>query len=390
MKHNRLIFILVLFVACLQQFAADIYAPSVPAIAKAMSAPMHMVQYTMAIFMFGVGLSTLFYGIASEGFGRKKPLIVGLLVMLAGSVVCVFAQNVETLLVGRFIQGCGCGATAGLWRTIFRDQWQGDEMARMASYFTMAITLVLPIAPVIGGYLQELIGWQASFGFLAVYVILLLIVVMLFYTETSQHHHLERLKPKFIWQAIKEVLTHREFLGYIGISFLCFGGLFSWFIAGPVIIIHVLKYTPAEFGWMTLIATAIAMLFGGKVNAKYVKAKGAKAMMKIGFAFMLLSGLIALVSYFIVGNNVYAIMTAVTLFYFSGSLVWPNAFANAMTPFGKIAGFAGPIYSAMQISGAAVIGAIVAYLPSDTVLPVAIVFIVVPMLAWLLLRFVVE
>lgn len=55
--------------------------------AAAFRLPVELTQWSMAVYMWGVSFSQLVYGPLSEGFGRKKPLIAGLAIMLGGSVL---------------------------------------------------------------------------------------------------------------------------------------------------------------------------------------------------------------------------------------------------------------------------------------------------------------
>ena len=68
--------------------------------------------------------------------------------------------------------------------------------------------------------------------------------------------------------------------------------------------------------------------------------------------------------------------------YFGVTFVWPSAFSSAITPFGKVAGYAGALYSSIQIAGAAVIGGLIAHIPETNQTPLALVFIISPLLAW--------
>ena len=105
-------------------------------------------------------------------------------------------------------------------------------------------------------------------------------------------------------------------------------------------------------------------------------------MMRLGFTIMITSGIMIFVSYYLIGVTLMAILPAIILFYFGSTFIWPNAFATAFTPYGKIAGYAGSLYGFMQIGGAAVIGVIISYLPANQ-LSLAIVILVTSILAWL-------
>ena len=179
MNSNKLLFFVIILAACLTQFAADIYAPSLPAIATNLNTSLDLTQWSMAIYMWGVALTLLIYGPLSDGVGRKGPIVVGLSIMIIGSIICMLAPNIEFLIIGRFIQGCGAGACAGLWRSVFRDVFTGEQLAKYGSYFTIFVMFIVPAAPALGGYLQQLFGWRASFVFMSFYAVFALLSIIL-------------------------------------------------------------------------------------------------------------------------------------------------------------------------------------------------------------------
>lgn len=195
MNHTpRLVFINVLLIACLTGVATDIYAPSLAAIASVMHVPVGQAQFSLTIFMIGLALSQLIYGPISEGIGRRIPLIIGLLIFIGGSLVSILATRIEFLVFGRLVQGFGAGACSSLWRSIFRDVYRGDDLAKYGAWLSVIITIFVPAVPVLGGYFQHYIGWQASFGFLIFYSLMVLLLIVYVFKETSQHHHPQRLK----------------------------------------------------------------------------------------------------------------------------------------------------------------------------------------------------
>jgi DHA1 family bicyclomycin/chloramphenicol resistance-like MFS transporter/DHA1 family 2-module integral membrane pump EmrD-like MFS transporter len=382
MKSQNILFLVIILAVCLTQFASDIYAPSVPAIADSFATSIHYVQWSMAIYMMGVAVTQLIYGPLSEGVGRKTPLIIGLLIMSGGSFICMMASSVEMLITGRLIQGCGAGACAALWRSIFRDVFKGEDLARYGSYLVVFIMFIVPAAPALGGWLQEVFGWRASFVFMSFYSLVALAAIMGGFQETSQHHHSERLRLSYLKKTFMELLSNRLFMGVTVCTFLSYGAFFSWFVVGPVLLIEQLHMSPLDFGWITLIGGGSSYALAGWLNGRYVKHFGMKTMMRFGFSMMLLAGLLMLMGNSIFGLEFYAIILPALLFYFGSTFIWPNAFATAFTPFGHIAGYTGALYGFMQICGAAVVGGIVSYLPTMNQLPLALVLLGASAGAW--------
>ena len=253
MNSRIFLFVIVVLIACLSQFASDIYAPSLSVISTQLHASLNQVQWSMAIYMFGVALSLLFYGPISEGLGRKWTLAIGLCIVVIGSIMAYFAPSVGVLILSRFVQGVGAGSCTGLVRAIFRDVFSGDELAKYGSYLMISIVFVVPAAPAIGAYFQHFLGWRSIFVFMMCYALIVLAVLIGFFRETSQHHQLDRLKPSFIMKSYGQVLSSRVFIGMTACSFLTYGAFFAWFTASPILLIHNLHMTPVTYGWINCI-----------------------------------------------------------------------------------------------------------------------------------------
>lgn len=384
MKKHAFLFTVIVLAACLTQFASDIYTPSLPGIAASLQADIDWVQWSLSIYMIGVALSQLVYGPISEGVGRKKPILFGLSILFLGSLICAFSQNIILLIVGRLIQGCGAGAVAALWRSIFRDIFQGEELAKYTSYLVIFIMFIVPAAPALGGYFEHYFGWQASFFFMLGYTTVALGAIGWGLKETNIHLHRERLKLSYIFPTYLSLLKSPLFMGITACTFLTYGAFFSWFVAGPVLLIQNAGLTPVEFGWMTLIGGGSAYVLSGWLNGRLVGRFGMNVMMRLGWAICICSGLFMLLTFLIHGVEAWSIITSIIVFYFGSTFIWPNAFSIAFTPFGKIAGYAGALYGSMQIGGAAAIGSFVSFLPDENQLPLALVFTLAPALSWAL------
>ncbi len=382
MTNKRKLFLIIILIGCLAAVSSDIYAPALPSIADSLGAHVNFAQWSMVIFMLGMAISQLVYGPLSEGIGRRRPLLIGMSIMMLGTIVCFFAPNITVLILGRLLQGLGAGASATLWRSIFRDTYEGAELAKYGSYLAIFITFIIPAAPTLGGYLDQYFGWRSIFIFILIYTCAAIITVFFAYKETSKHHHLDRLKPRFITKTFACMLSSRVFMGYTLCAFLSFGAFFSWFTAGPVLLIKYVGISPVEFGWLTFIGGGAMTFLAGLTNGKLVSKLGIPFMLRSGFTIMFIAGCLMLILYFTLGVTTASVITPVFIFYFGVMLVFPNTFASAFAPFGKIAGYAGALYGFIQTSGAFVIGGLVSHLPDTNQLPLAFIFMIAPIIAW--------
>src|SRR5690606_14662444 len=126
---------------------------------------------------------------------------------------------------------------------------------------------------------------------------------------------------------------------------------------------------------------SIAMTLAGLVNARLVPKNGGPFMLRLGRNLMMGAGLLLISLYILFGLNIFAILLPMFIFLFGGTLIWPNAFAGAFAPFGKIAGYAGALYSFMQLGGGAVLGWLSSFLATTSPIPLAIVFLITACLA---------
>lgn len=383
MKKSISSLLVIVTISCFASFSSDIYAPSVPAIAHYFAVNVSMVQWSLSLYLIGLAGSHLFYGPLSEHYGRKRLLLLGLAIACVGGLMTVCAANIEGLLLGRFIQGCGAGACATLWRAIFRDLYAGEELARYSSYLVVFVIVIVPGAPLLGGYLEQAFGWRASFLVMLGYVILALLAITCFFTESKTADQRQPASLAVVRQSFGELLRSRLFVGITLCTFLCYGAFFAWFSVGPVLLIEHLHLTPATFGWVSAIGGVASYGLSALLNARFVGRFGVARMMRAGFVLMLIASVSMLLLWQLLGPGLWPICLPIFLFYFGANFIWPNAFASAFSPFGHIAGYAASLYGFMQLGGGAVISGVLGLLPKDSAIPLAATMLVCVSLAWL-------
>lgn len=288
MKQLKSIFFILVLTATLGQFFSDLYLPSIPAISKALATTPELTQLTVSLYLLGYGVSSLIHGPISDTFGRKKPLLLGLILCLIGSFICMLSTNIFILILGRLIQGIGGGAGMTITSAIIRDCCEEKMMARFGSYLTMANMVVIMAAPIIGGYLQIFFGWNTSFLFLLVYSLVILVLV-LFIPETKDEKHRIRLELKLYLSCIFELFKSKRFIGYAICLFASYAGILAWLTCGPTLMQNYLFLTPSEFGWMCFMC-GVSYTFGAFLNSKFVMSKGIEKMFGTGIWLMLIGG----------------------------------------------------------------------------------------------------
>ena len=137
-----------------------IFVPALPAAAKDLHATPAALELTISLYILGLAVGQLVYGPASDRFGRRPTLLVGLSLFTIASVAGLFAPDTNTLILARFFQAVGGCAGLVLARAIIRDTSQSHEAARRLALTNLLVTAGPAVAPLIGGALSSLWGWR--------------------------------------------------------------------------------------------------------------------------------------------------------------------------------------------------------------------------------------
>jgi len=156
--------------------AVHMYIPIMPTIQQVFGVSTTLTTLTFSMVFFVMAFGTLLYGQASDRFGRKPVLMIGLGLFVAGSGLCAIAWNFEALIAGRLLQALGAGCGVVLARAIARDVYGPEKLAQVIAYITTAYVLGPTLAPPIGGAVSDFFGWNAVF-LLAAGVSLLVILL---------------------------------------------------------------------------------------------------------------------------------------------------------------------------------------------------------------------
>ena len=285
MKNLSLIIIL----ACLSMlgaFSTDTYLPSFPSIADEFRIGLDVVQQTLTVYLLAMAVMTLFHGTLSDAMGRRPVILIGLVFYVAASVGALFANSFSFLLFCRLVQGMFAGVGMAVGRAMIRDRFSGPEAQTVMSYTTVVFGLAPVVAPILGGWLQVVLGWRSVFGFLAVFGFLLLWACTWKLPESLPPARRSPLHLRATLKNYVMMATDRRFLFQSLAIALAASALFIYISAAPVFVLKILKLSETSFAWL-FVPMITGIMLGSLAAGRVAHFWRPERTIRLGFAIMI-------------------------------------------------------------------------------------------------------
>ena len=367
--RERLFLALLLgLVVGLDPLSIDIALPAAQKMASDLDTDLASIQLSLSLFVFGMAAGQLFYGPMSDRFGRRPVMLFALLLYTAASAALAIAPGIEMLVAARLVQGLAAAATQVLSRAIVRDRLDREAASRVLSHVFLVLGITPIVAPVIGAWLTESVGWRSVFAVMLAYSAAALLIHARWLPETNETPDRTALKPGRLLAAFSQVARNGLFWAYVGCGAAAFAALFAFLAGSPAAFIVHLGETPKSFGWFFALVM-VGNLIGYPIGARLVLRLGINRLLMCGTLGGLGSGL-AVAGLAVGGvDSPWAIVLPVFAYMFSFALILPPATAGALSPFPRVAGAASSLLGVTQLGCGALAGAIVAGLDDGSQMP---------------------
>ncbi len=363
--------LLVVILASLTAFAPlsiDMYLPSFPQIAADFGVQVAQVELSLATFFVGLAFGQMLYGTATDRFGRKLPLYVGLIIYCLASVLCMFAPNVETLIILRFFQALGACGGIVIARATVRDLFDHGESARVFSLLMLVMGVAPILAPLVGGYVALFFGWRAIFGVVSVISAISLAAVYRFLPETKEPNPNVRLSKSL--EIYMNVLKDKNFLGFTLAGGLAQAGMFAYITGSPFVFIELFGIPAERYGWI-FGANAVGMIAVSQINGRLVRdfnptqiLRGCLVVTAFFSLLLILAG--------VLGFGFWGVAIPIFLYIASLGMIFPNATAGALAEQNENAGAASALIGSLQYGMAAIASSLVSHFSNGTTLPLTV------------------
>ncbi|SEH42953.1 multidrug effflux MFS transporter [Selenomonas sp. KH1T6] len=250
--------------------STDMYLPSLPVMQADFGISASMVQLTLTMTMLGMALGQIFAGPVSDYYGRKKPLIIGMVAFTAATFGCVLAENIMAFLCFRFVMGFAGASGIVVAKAIARDVCEGPELTRFFALLMMVNGLAPIIAPVIGGQILLFTTWRGVFVTLVAIGLVLLLATLVYKETLSPEKRLAGIRASFA--KFPQLLKNRYFLGHCLLQCFVFGGFFAYLSGSSFVFQNIFQVSPQVYslifggiGGGLLVAGALPARLAGRV-----------------------------------------------------------------------------------------------------------------------------
>ncbi|CAM2940621.1 MULTISPECIES: multidrug effflux MFS transporter [Staphylococcus] len=250
-KRSPIFIIILGSLTAIGALSIDMFLPGLPDIRHDFQTTTSNAQLTLSMFMIGLAFGNLFAGPISDSTGRRKPLIIAMIIFTLASLAIVFVHNIWLMVALRFLQGVTGGAAAVISRAIASDMYSGNELTKFMALLMLVNGIAPVVAPTIGGIILNYSVWRMVFVILTIFGFVMVIGSLLKVPESLTVTNRESSSGlKTMFKNFKILLKTPRFVLPMLIQGMTFVLLFTYISASPFIIQKIYGMTAIQFSWM--------------------------------------------------------------------------------------------------------------------------------------------
>lgn len=362
-ERIRLIFALGALVA-LGPLTIDMYLPALPEIVDDLGTTEPLVQLTLTGTLLGLGLGQLVIGPFSDAVGRRRPLILGTILHVLTSVLCMLAWDITVLGILRVLQGVGAAAAAVVAMAAVRDLFEGRAAATMLSRLMLVMGAAPILAPSLGSAVLLAGSWRWVFGALAVLGAGLIVVAAFGLPETLPPERRRSGGVRQILSAYKAILGDAAFVVLTLVAGLAFGTIFAYVSGSSFVLQHEYGLNQQEFGLVFGLG-AIALIGATQLNPVLLRWLRPERIVFGGLAGTTAAGLVLTTLEVAHLGGLAGFLAPLFVMLAGLALVMPNTPALALSRHGEAAGTAAAVLGAIQFGLGSLLAPLVGLLGND-------------------------
>lgn len=351
----------------------DMYLPALPNLARDFHTSPTLAQLSLTFFLLGLSLGQLVAGPVSDVYGRRKPLIIGLIIYFIVSFLCVYSPSIWLLVVLRLFQGLAGSAGVVISRAIVRDLYSGSELTKFFALLALVNGLAPILAPVAGAQLLKVVSWQGLFYVLSVIGLLMFLVVVFGLPETLHKEKRSSGGIKYTFTTFRNLILDRSFIGYALAQGLVFASMFAYISGSPFVVQNIYGASPQEFSFIFAV-NAVGIMIASQTTGRLAGRIHESKLFVFGLCTSFIGALL-LLFLMILHASLYVIMVPLFFVVASVGITNTSGFSLAMQKQGKNAGSASALLGVLSLALGAIAAPFVGIGGEHSAIPMGIVIV---------------
>lgn len=354
--------------------SVDMYLPGFTDMASDLGTSASAVQLTLTAFLVGLAAGQLVIGPLSDRYGRRRPLLVAMVVCTVASAAAAASPNVELLIVCRFVQGFTGAAGLVIGRSTVTDISSGRAAVRAFSLLAAIGSFAPVIAPLLGGALMPAIGWRGVLWAIAAAAAVMTVGVVVLIRETLAPADRNAGGLAATGRVVRELAANRPYVSYLAISAFGFAGILAYVSASPFVLQNVFGLSSGQFS-LAFAGNSTGLIVASLINARLVsRVQPARILEVAQLGMLIVAGLLALTVLTGIAN-VATVLPMTFLFVMSIGFALSNAGALAMVSVARGTGTAAALLGAIQFGFGALVSPLVGLGGEDDATPMVTVIL---------------
>lgn len=328
-------------------FSIDAYLPSFPDIEASFGISRAVLSQSLAVYLAAFAVSTLLWGPLSDRIGRRLVILFSLSLYVIASAGCALSDQTGHFMFFRVLQGFSASGGFIASRAMIRDAHDSSSAHKAMSQVILLFALAPAIAPVLGAWLHDHLGWRSVFWFLTVFGVLL-VVMTVFIEETLAGDQRRPFRPTSVFRVYVSTLMHRQFPAMtLSLSFT-FAGAFIYIAGAPSVIYDFLGLGTDDFG-LQFIPMVAGLMSGAYVSSRMAHRLTPSRVVFIGFGIMSLGVVLNLLQVSLLEAVVVNVIGPLVVYVFGLAIMMPALTILALDCFPRNRGAAASMQGFFQM-----------------------------------------
>lgn len=291
-KQLKILLIVVLMAVAFRSLGISIVDIGLPSFVLSLAGSLTSYGIIIGVFSVTQSIFQFPYAFASDRFGRRKIVLIGLSIYITGTFLCFFAQDIFQLIIYRAIQGIG--AYTSILQAIIGDIFEKDQHGKGMGYYSLAMNIGYFGGIFIGGYISNYLGFRSIFSISGFFITLIAVLLIVALKEEKPPN---AIKPDFKrntmslnLESIKKLLKNNQF------KFSVILNCVRWFLFGGIVayLIWVLQVQfsldeiQTSYILIAIVFLYVTFVF---VSSRIIDKQGPRKMMIIGQFIVIIFGI---------------------------------------------------------------------------------------------------